>query len=81
MATIKPPPALPPATVLDELRPEVRTYMIALDRWMRESVLGMNTIQAGGPVGGVASAGSGNQYVPIIVNGKEYKVLHDGIIT
>ena len=35
---------------------------------------------ATGGVGGTSSAGSGNEYIVIKVNGVQYKVLHDGII-
>ncbi|WP_353298159.1 hypothetical protein [Sulfitobacter pacificus] len=34
----------------------------------------------GGVTGGTGSAGSGNQYVTLTVNGTSYKVLHDGTI-
>jgi hypothetical protein len=33
-----------------------------------------------GDTGGASSAGSGNQYVELLINGNRYKLLHDGTI-
>lgn len=33
-----------------------------------------------GTTGGTGSAGSGNQYVELVINGTTYKVLHDGTV-
>lgn len=33
-----------------------------------------------GDTGGVGSAGAGNQYVTLTINGVTYKLLHDGVI-
>lgn len=33
-----------------------------------------------GTTGGTASAGSGNQYIELTIDGVTYKVLHDGTI-
>ena len=43
--------------------------------------LGADTLaKSDGTTGGAASAGAGNQYVELDINGTVYKVLHDGVI-
>lgn len=39
-----------------------------------------NIVTGDGTTGGSGSAGTGNQYVEITVNGTTYKVLHDGTV-
>lgn len=37
-------------------------------------------VTSGGTTGGTGSAGAGNQYVEMTINGTTYKVLHDGTV-
>lgn len=47
-----------------------------------DAVLELQAIAAtgDGTTGGTGSAGAGNQYVELTVNGVTYKVLHDGTV-
>ena len=42
--------------------------------------LNANVATSDGTTGGTGSAGAGNQYVEIEINGTTYKVLHDGTV-
>ena len=37
-------------------------------------------VDSDGTTGGTGSAGAGNQYVELEINGTTYKVLHDGTV-
>ena len=47
---------------------------------LRVGTAGNYIAQSDGTTGGTGSAGSGNQYIEIEVNGNVYKVLHDGTV-
>ncbi len=75
---IQQPPALPDLT---QTSPEIRAYMIQLDAWLRQSVIDWEKMpKQTAATGGAGSAGSGNQYVPLKIEGTTYKVLHDGTV-
>jgi hypothetical protein len=44
------------------------------------TVLKEDMVSSDGGTGGAASAGAGNQYIELTVDGTTYKVLHDGTV-
>ena len=51
-----------------------------IDKSLKPWMMASGVVTSTGDSGGIGSAGSGKQYISIIVNGIKYKILHDGTI-
>ena len=50
------------------------------DAQERLVALETDSVSSDGTTGGAASAGAGNQYVELVIDGTTYKLLHDGTV-
>ncbi|HEY7823648.1 MAG TPA: hypothetical protein VIG24_12475 [Acidimicrobiia bacterium] len=78
--TEEPVPAFP--VVTPTLRPTLQFsgFLRALTAAVNAFIDTFNSegVTSDGTTGGTGSAGAGNQYVEMTINGTTYKVLHDG---